>query len=96
MYIIINGVRYGDVKRTQTAQRITYISSELTEGLTVEGSIAEYRNDDFLLREVDADDYARQISAPGVLIITNEPETPPMVEPTAEELFDVLLGDDEI
>lgn len=95
MNITINGVCYRNAKRTESAQRLTYISSELTEGLAVEGRIAEYRDDGFLLREVESGGYARQISRTGVLTLTNEPEVQPVSEPTAEELFDVLLGGEE-
>ena len=80
MYIIINGTKYENAKRTQTAMRVTYISSDLTEGITAGGSISEYRDDGFLLREVAASDYARQVSRAGVLTLTNEPENPAVPE----------------
>ena len=96
MYITINGNRYESAKRTETEQRITYISSALTADLIAVGRVAEYRDDGFLLREVDVSDYARQVAAEGVLTLTNEPVPVPVEpEPTAEELFDVLLGGEE-
>lgn len=99
MYITINGVRYDDAKRTQNNHRITYISSALTADLVAVGSIGEYRDDGFLLREVDVSGYARQIARDGVLTLTNEPEPVPVEpvdpEPTAEELMNILLGGDE-
>ena len=78
MYLIINDKKYNNVSRNATAQRVTYVSSELTEGIAADGIIWEYRNDGFLLREVSADRYARQISRSGVLTLTNEPEVKPV------------------
>ncbi len=95
MYITINGTKYENARRVQAAQRVTYVASELTEGLPAEGSIGEYRDDGFLLREVEAGGYARQISRAGVLILTNEPEVQSASEPTAAELVDILLGGEE-
>lgn len=95
MYITINGIRYDDAKRAQTSLRVTYLSSELAEGIAAEGSIAEYRDDGFLLRELPVSGYARQVSGAGLLTLTNEPEVQPEEEPSAEELFDVLLGGEE-
>ena len=80
MYIEINGTKYENAKRTQTAQRVTYISSDLTADLVAVGSIGEYRDDGFLLREVSVDAYARQIAREGVLTLTNEPDNPAVPE----------------
>ena len=99
MYIELNGTKHEHAKRSQTAQRVTYISSALTADLVAVGSIGEYRDDGFLLREVDVSGYARQIAREGVLTLINEPEPVPVEpvdpEPTAEELMDILLGGDE-
>ena len=78
MYITINEARYNNAKRSETAQRVTYISSGLTADIIATGSIGEYRDDGFLLREVAVDDYARQIARDGVLTLTNEPEVQPV------------------
>lgn len=90
MYITINGVRYDNVKRMQTAQRVTYISSRLTADIVAEGSVVEYRNDGFLLREVDVSGYARQIAKDGVLTLTNEAEP---VKTPAEVREDAYMND---
>ena len=95
MYITINGNKYENAKRVQTAQRVTYICSDLPEELTAEGIIGEYRDDGFLLREMAAGGYARQLARSGVLTLTNEPEVQPADEPSAEELIDILLGGED-
>jgi len=60
----------------------TMVYRELPEDFPspVEGEIALYADDDFLLRTDNVADYLRQTFADGVLMLTNVPEPEP-VEP---------------
>ncbi len=63
------------------------------------GVINLYRDDGFLLRTDNTEDYLRQTFAGGVLTLTNTPEPAPAepaaAEPTAQEDMDAMLIDHE-
>lgn len=75
MYITINGAAYAAARRWKTANSVTYAADTLPE-LVAEGGIGVCRDDGFLLLEDDSANYARQISRPGTLTLTNAAEEP--------------------
>ena len=98
MYIIYNSIKYPCKCRPSKTMRYRELPEDFPA--PVEGEIALYADDDFLLRKDNTADYLRQTFEDGVLTLTNEPEPEPVEpvdpEPTAQDDTDAMLIDHEL
>ena len=99
MYITINGETYPGIRRVKMrdARETLYIGESLDGLESVSGTIGVYRNDGFMLLEEDAGNYERLNILPGMLILTDRPETV-FTEPsdndvlTDSEALNIIIG----
>lgn len=97
MYIKYNGNNYPCQCRPGKTMNYRGLPDDFPA--PVEGEIALYADDGFLLRKDNTADYLRQTFEGGVLMLTNMPEPMPeepvVHEPTAQEDTDAMLIDHE-
>ena len=74
MYITVNGNTYSNIKYSFSQAEVVYTGDSLTGIESVSGTISVYANNDFLMREDNVADYARQIVNEGSITLTNHPE----------------------
>lgn len=79
MYIVYKNTKYPCKCRPSETMRYSELPDDFP--VPVEGEIALYADDDFLLRIDNTSDYLRQAFENGVLTLTNEPEPEPAPEP---------------
>lgn len=83
MYLTYNSTNYPCKCRPSKTMRYRELPEDFPA--PVEGEIALYADDGFLLRKDNTADYLRQTFADGVLTLTNEPEPEIVEEEPIEE-----------
>ena len=83
MYILYNSTKYPCKCRPSSTMRYRELPEDFPA--PVDGEIALYADDDFLMRTDKAEDYLRQTFEDGVLTLTNTPEPEPVPEPVEPE-----------